>query len=200
MAKWLKSLLSRISVPPRHLAPKQDELDASTARIADGEIPTPKPTDHALPKQEAALAADFQSIRDAALDLIAKRLDVALAPKGFLRNGTVWSRNVERGKASLRLQRCNSGQKCHLELTYTPAPGTFAARQITAPLGSFLQPGDEPHRDSRSEGKIEYSLVVQNPAILDIPMQVLEVRALPWLMAQNHWRPTGVERFRDHPL
>lgn len=202
MANWLKSLLSRSSGPPKLAAQDQAVIIASTAPIEQEPPSQPAPThaSYAFRMHEAALDPEFHLKRDAAIELITARLDALLQPLGFARKGPLWSKELERGKASIRLLRGKSGHECLFELAFNPAPGTFAARPSTAPFGSFLQPGDEPYRDGGSVGWIEYGLLVKDPDLLDTPLRVLERRALPWLMAQGHWQSPPAADFSQRPL
>jgi hypothetical protein len=203
MANWLRSLFVRQPGNFRRSARDQAEVDALNARhdaFKANYRPPTTPSDYALRLQKAAGDPGFAAKRDAALKIITARLDLQLKPHGFTRKGAIWTGPSGNANASLRLTRGKIGTECLFELTHTPAPGLLARHPVTAHFGSFLQPGDEPHRDGGSVGWIEYLLVLENPANLDTPMRVLETRALPWLLAQGQWRPPGTDRFRDLPL
>jgi hypothetical protein len=139
---------------------------------------------------EFARLPDMAKQREVAVKAYADRLDSLLKPAGFTCRKTIWTRALGQGQAKVNLHRDRNGFICTVRLTYSgPRRAIRAEGPGEAWLGSFYGCGVESETDGGSVGWIDYSLILKDPSRLDLPLTILQDRALPWLLTHEdgHW-------------
>jgi hypothetical protein len=131
----------------------------------------------------------YPAKREAAVALICAAID-AIAT-GYTRKGTTWSRSSLRGRTIINLQRSQYGWHANINLRYILPNGEAANSGAWAGgddvrIGQFYKPGEgrgvEP-------GRIAYLDVSDDASTLDLLMDILRTRALPWLNAHHSGLP-----------
>ncbi|MDN5785771.1 MAG: DUF4304 domain-containing protein [Pseudorhodobacter sp.] len=140
--------------------------------------------DNAVRAHLAANDPGFPEKREQAVQAILAAIDAVAQAHGFTAKPKSWARQGPLGTVSLHLQRGRYGFDCTINLGFQPENGEAAGPWQTddlIPLGRFHQ-GEMP-RGQDEIGTIFYLDVLENPAALSLPIQVLDRRALPWLLA-----------------
>lgn len=135
--------------------------------------------------QRALDDPDFAKKRTRAAALVRAEMDRRLIAAGFQADG----RNVWRLKGwwydlAVELQRSQLGQDAWINLTAMPR---VRARAVQRRLGDFY-PGP-PHVEE--PGRMTCQALIEDPALLDAPMQVFDALGLPWLIGMGRFIPTG---------
>ena len=108
-------------------------------------------------------------------------MDLRLTPLGFQREGRVWKRKGWWYDLSVDLQRSSYGHDAWINLTATPRLG---GRAVQRRLGDFYP--NPPY--AAEPGRLTYQALIEDPSLLDTPMQVLTDHALPWLIGMGQLR------------
>ncbi len=119
--------------------------------------------------------------RDKIAARIGKEMDLRLTPLGFQREGRVWKRKGWWYDLSVDLQRSSYGHDAWINLTATPRLG---GRAVQRRLGDFYP--NPPY--AAEPGRLTYQALIEDPSLLDTPMQVLTDHALPWLIGMGQLR------------
>jgi hypothetical protein len=133
---------------------------------------------------------DMAKRRDMAVRVFAERMDALLRTAGFARSKNNWKRKLGQGEAQVSLHRDGHGFLCTVQLRYSgPRRAIRAEGPGEAWLGSFYKAGVESETDGGSVGWIDYPRIDAEPTCLDLPLKILQDRALPWLLAHEdgHW-------------
>ncbi|MFD1880204.1 hypothetical protein [Paracoccus pacificus] len=130
----------------------------------------------------AAEDPDFPQKRDRIVRLIGDRIEAILAPAGFTRKGNLWKRRGWWFNLSIELQRSRLGHDAWVNLAATPRLAIGTGRRPVAQRLGWFYPSGYP---ATEPGRMTYQVLIENPAELDEPMQVLREKALPWLLAMG---------------
>lgn len=125
----------------------------------------------------------FPAKREAAFDLIHQAVDRVAQAHGFTPKAKSWTRDGPLGTATLHLQRSRYGFDCRLNLGFRPVsndPLGLWVDEDVLPLDRFYD--RDSGQPARAAGFV-YLDVLDDPDCLKQPMQVLDQRALPWLLA-----------------
>lgn len=147
-------------------------------------MPPPEPADHGARIHRAAHDPEFPKKREAAIEAITAAIDAMAEKHGFTRKAKSWAKDGPAGRVSIQLQRSRYGWECHVNLSLDRKDGQregVCAHDDFVGLGEFYAPGEG---QAPEPGVIYYLDVHEDPAALDLPMQVLDQRALPWLLGQ----------------
>jgi mannose-6-phosphate isomerase-like protein (cupin superfamily) len=133
----------------------------------------------------------FAQKREAAVGVICAAISAVVEPMGYTQRGTTWARVTAAGKTAIHLQRSRYGFDADIILRFLTPEGDL-------PDAAIWQDGDDiridrfylPTDGQRPEaGVISYLDVHENRACLDLPMDILRTRALPWLDAHHSGLP-----------
>lgn len=145
--------------------------------------PQPLPPDNSTRIHLAATDPAFPARREAGFDVIVAAVGEVVLRHGYVAKAKSWVRAGPGGIASVQVQRSRYGFECTLHLGFEPATGPregIWADEDTLSLDHFLAPGEV----ALQPGTLIYLDALDNPASLDLPMNVLDNRALPWLEDQ----------------
>lgn len=148
-------------------------------------------TDNSTRIHFAANDPEFPLKREAAIARICAAISSIADPCGYTRKGTTWGRTSDLGRSAVHLQRSRYGFTASINLRFLLADGTAPlsadwAQGGDIALQDFRLPHEGPHLE---DGDIFYPDVYERPASLDLPMQILATRALPWLNAHHLGAP-----------
>jgi hypothetical protein len=138
------------------------------------------PVDNAVRSHIAASDPAFPAKREAAVVAILAAVDGVARAHGFVQKPQSWAKAGPLGAVSLHLQRSRFGFEAQINLGFAPASGTARGaweQDDFLPLGRFYTEG------SLAPGALIYLDVLADAATLAKAMQVLDDRALPWLLA-----------------
>jgi hypothetical protein len=136
--------------------------------------------DLAARKHTAAHDPAFPERREAAFAVILTALGDRLSPLGYALKGTTFTRNTPQGRSAVHLQRSRYGWEAQIVLRFLTADGTPPdhpdwPEDDDLTLWHFAV--DHPH----DPGTLAFVDVLDDPARLDLALDLLSGRALPWL-------------------
>ncbi|MGL4311674.1 MAG: DUF4304 domain-containing protein [Paracoccaceae bacterium] len=159
---------------------------------AEKTAPNPPSPDQGARIHRAAHDPEFAQKREAAINAITAAIDAVAEKHGFTRKAKSWAKDGPAGRVSIQLQRSRYGWECHVNLsldrTDEQRDGIWAHDDFVG-LGEFYTPGEG---QGTEQGAIYYLDVHEDPAALDLPIQVLDQRALPWLQGQLDGQPPEI--------
>jgi mannose-6-phosphate isomerase-like protein (cupin superfamily) len=125
------------------------------------------------------------------VQVICAAISAIAGPMGYTQKGTTWARETAAGKTAINLQRSRYGFDAYINLRFVTPEGDLPGTAIWQDgddirIDRFYLPaeGQRPDLDA-----ISYMDVHDNPACLALPMNVLRMRALPWLDAHHQRQP-----------
>ena len=145
-------------------------------------------------QHRAAHDPSFPERREQAYGQIVARLDAALAPFGYVLRGATWSRQSDRGRSAVHLQRSRYGWDVQVLLRFVTPDGEAPdhpdwADDADVTLARFGQ-GD-------SSGQLAFLDVLETPDLLDRTIALLVSEALPWLEAMHSANPRSITHGAD---
>ncbi len=146
-------------------------------------------TDQSARIHIAASDPAFPAKREAAVAMICAAISDLVTGFGYARSGTNWARSTAAGRSVINLQRSRYGWDCTLNLRFLTPDGTPPQHGIWADgadigLDRFYLPTVGP-----AHASLVYLDIHDDPATLQLIMQILRHRALPWLDAHHSGSP-----------
>jgi mannose-6-phosphate isomerase-like protein (cupin superfamily) len=143
----------------------------------------------------------FAEKREAAVQVICTAISAVAVPMGYVQKGTTWARETAAGKTAINLQRSRYGFDAVINLRFLTPEGDL-------PETAIWQEGDDIRIDrfympaeghGPGIGAVPYMDVHHDPNCLDLPMNILRTRALPWLDAHHQGQP-AIADFVPRPV
>ncbi len=150
----------------------------------------------------AALDPDFKKKRERVVTRLRRDMHAVLEPVGYSCEGLVWVKTSPQGQTRVSIYRMRAGYQARIEMSGRKTGFSIGLavngvlRRIGQRLGNQnpilpykeqvvtrLQPFyrlDE-HKHHPEKGSLEYALIDEDPSELDLPIEILAHRALPWL-------------------
>lgn len=173
---WLRPLF-----PARADAPLNTAEPATPPQDQGISIAEPPP-DNAVRAHLAANDPNFPAQREAAMATITHEVNTIAQRHGFIAKPKSWAKTGPLGTVTITIHRSPYGFEAYVDLGFQPegaAHGPWAQDDVIR-LGQFY-PDDAADADDR--GALIYVDIVEGSTALSDAMQVLDRRALPWLVA-----------------
>lgn len=203
IVQWLRALRRKPAASLQEPPPDQPSLTAADDRIRAEHAalyeearanwqPNQAFIDNGVRMHIAANDPAFPAKREAAVKAITAAMDKVAQAHGLTKKAKSWAKSGPLGTVSMHFQRSRYGFECYINLGFQPlseaSHGPWAQDDFVR-LGRFF-PTDL--TASGEPGALIYLDVHEDAAALTGPMQVLESRALPWLLAHlenpDAWR------------
>jgi len=142
----------------------------------------------------------FHAKREAAVQMICAAITAIATPFGYTQTGTNWARSTPAGRSVINLHRNRFGWDCTLNLRFLTPDGGLPANSawtqdddIRINRFCLQTAGPGPENDV-----LAYLDIYDDPSRLDLTMQALRDRALPWLDAHHSGLP-DIARYLAEP-